>query len=83
MTTAPAPSVHRCQRPHGEGDHVRTWQARCRFVNVRDYRGIDFVVCKQMLLALHATTAGEWMSTNPEAERYSTMVWVDTVLHVA
>jgi hypothetical protein len=32
---------------------------------------------------LHATTAGEWMSTNPEAERYSTMVWVDTQLHAA
>ena len=47
----PAPSVHRCQRPHGEGGNVCTWQARCRLVDVRGYRGIDVVVRQQMLLA--------------------------------
>ncbi len=45
MPTAPVTSVHRCQRPRGEGDHVRTWQARCRLIDVQEYRGIDIVVC--------------------------------------
>ena len=79
MTTAPAPSVHRCQRPHGEGGNVRTWQARCRLIDVRDYRGIDVVVRQQMLLApARKSTADGWVPTKPEAERYSTLVRVDT-----
>ena len=72
-------TVYRCQRPHGEGGNVRTWQARSRLIDVRDYRGIDVVVRQQMLLApARKSTAGGWMPTKPQAERYSTLVRVDT-----
>jgi hypothetical protein len=48
--------------------------------SVRVYRGIDFVVCQQMLLAPARNHGrGGWVSTT-EAERYSAMVWVDTQL---
>ena len=57
------PSVHRCQRPHGEGGNVRTWQARCRLINVRGYRGIDVVVRQQMLLA-PARNPGRWVGAD-------------------
>jgi hypothetical protein len=43
----------------------------------KDYRGIDVVVRQQMLLA-PAQPAGGWVPTKPEAERYSTLLRVDT-----
>ena len=55
------PSVHRCQRPHGEGGNVRTWQARCRLIDVRVYRGIDAVVCQADASGPCTATTARWV----------------------